>query len=176
MLCSTSPSPPANILIYSHIHILTHHTLIHQKFPLRVSQETIDELVGAPGALKCTHYDAYHFFHPKAQEINALFPLSRDSQLEKEQPGCIHATMDLFKFAYKLWYQTYLSHLKKPRFRKRDSFIDHYGSVHTILCVNSRSHSQNVQSSMPSKYTRQRPINLFLWIIILVSDSDATFH
>jgi hypothetical protein len=29
--------------------------------------------------------------------------LTRESQVENEQPACIHATMDLFKFAYRIY-------------------------------------------------------------------------
>jgi hypothetical protein len=75
----------------------------HQKLPLRVSQETIDAVVGAPGQLRCTHFDAYRFFQPAAKPLNAIKPLTRDLQQRYEQPGCIHANMDLFKYAYSLY-------------------------------------------------------------------------
>lgn len=76
----------------------------HQKeLPLRVSQEVIDAAVESSNALKCTHYDAFRFFHPAAQPLNAVSMLTRDFQKENEQPGCVHAAMDLFKYAYQLY-------------------------------------------------------------------------
>ena len=70
---------------------------------LRVSQHTIDAVVETEGNMKCTHYDAYRFFHPDAKPLNSLPRLSREVQPQHEQPACIHASMDLFKFAYKLY-------------------------------------------------------------------------
>lgn len=70
--------------------------------PLRVSQEVIDTVV-EQNALRCTHFDAWRFFHPNAQPRNIIHPLSRATQTQYDQPGCIHATMDLFKFAYQLY-------------------------------------------------------------------------
>jgi hypothetical protein len=75
----------------------------HQaQLPLRISQEKIDELVESQ-PLRCSHFDAWRFFHPSTQPWNIYPTLSRQVQVEYEQPGCIHATMDLFKFAYQLY-------------------------------------------------------------------------
>ncbi|MBC3191996.1 3-methyladenine DNA glycosylase [Pseudonocardia sp. C8] len=51
--------------------------------------------------ISCSHYDAYRFFTEAAAPRNALTP-TRETQAELEQPGCLHATMDLYKWAYKL--------------------------------------------------------------------------
>ena len=53
--------------------------------------------------LKCTHFDAFRFFQEDAKGFNLNQVLSRSSQEDHEQPGCIHATMDLFKYAYTLY-------------------------------------------------------------------------
>lgn len=75
----------------------------HQEsVPLRVSQETIDSVVGQ-GQLRCTHFDAWRFFQPSAKPLNAINPLARETQPRYEQPGCIHANMDLFRYAYQLY-------------------------------------------------------------------------
>jgi len=71
--------------------------------PLRVDQQTIDAVVGVPGQLRCTHYDAFRFFQPAAKPINAVKSLSRENTPRHEQPGCIHANMDLFRYAYQLY-------------------------------------------------------------------------
>ena len=49
----------------------------------------------------CTHHDAFRFFTAAARPLNALTP-ERADQVEHEQPGCLHATMDLYKWSYKL--------------------------------------------------------------------------
>ena len=79
-------------------------TTRHQEStPLRVDQQTIDAVVGVPGQLRCTHYDAFRFFQPAAKPINAVKTLSRENTPRHEQPGCIHANMDLFRYAYQLY-------------------------------------------------------------------------
>lgn len=72
----------------------------HTDWPLRLGADGTDEVVRSH-QLKCTHYDAYRFFTKPARSLN-LTVLQRDSQATVEQPGCLHATMDLYKWAYKL--------------------------------------------------------------------------
>jgi hypothetical protein len=68
--------------------------------PLRLGAEATDRVV--EGAhLRCTHIDAYRFFTAEAAPRNALHP-TRETQVDLEQPGCLHATMDLYKWATKL--------------------------------------------------------------------------
>lgn len=75
----------------------------HQKeVPIRVTQEVIDDVVETMG-LRCTHYDAYRFFHPSVQPLNSIHPLTRTNQIDHEQPGCVHTAMDLFKYAYQIY-------------------------------------------------------------------------
>ncbi|GAA1692468.1 hypothetical protein GCM10009808_07010 [Microbacterium sediminicola] len=68
--------------------------------PLRLGQDGTDAVVEAHG-LRCTHFDAYRFFTPEAVSRNAE-ELTRDRQSETEQPGCLHAGMDVYKWAVKL--------------------------------------------------------------------------
>ena len=72
----------------------------HQTVPLRLSRADTDAVVEAVG-LRCTHFDAFRFFTPDAACRNRTRP-SRENQVDTEQPGCVHATMDLYKWAYKL--------------------------------------------------------------------------
>jgi hypothetical protein len=51
--------------------------------------------------LRCSHFDAYRFFTEPAARRNSE-RLTRGSQVTTEQPGCIHAAMDLYKWAFKL--------------------------------------------------------------------------
>ncbi|MGZ0710744.1 3-methyladenine DNA glycosylase (plasmid) [Coraliomargarita sp. W4R53] len=68
--------------------------------PLRLGQTETDAVVEAH-ELRCTHFDAFRFFTPDAAPLNQ-HPLSRSTQSEREQPGCLHAGMDLYKWAVKL--------------------------------------------------------------------------
>ena len=67
---------------------------------LRLGAAGTDAVVES-ARLVCTHYDAYRFFSPEAGPRNRM-ALSRVDQAERDQPGCVHATMDLYKFAYKV--------------------------------------------------------------------------
>jgi hypothetical protein len=68
--------------------------------PLRLGREGTDAVVEAH-PLTCTHFDAYRFFTPDAVPLNRRL-LSREQQATTEQPGCLHANMDLYKWAVKL--------------------------------------------------------------------------
>jgi hypothetical protein len=67
---------------------------------LRLGQASTDAVVDAH-RIRCSHFDAYRFFTAAAGPRNALRP-SRETTVALEQPGCLHATMDLYKWAYKL--------------------------------------------------------------------------
>ena len=81
------------------VYRLRPHEIRHEQVPLRVSEETIAEQVEA--GVHCTHFDAFRFFTAPAEPLNE-FALNRDSQLEREQPGCLHAGMDLYRWASEL--------------------------------------------------------------------------
>ena len=49
--------------------------------------------------LRCTHIDAFRFFTPDAVPLNEHEP-TRATQPDLEQPGCLHAAMDLYKYAF----------------------------------------------------------------------------
>jgi hypothetical protein len=68
--------------------------------PLRLGRAGTDAVV-EDHQIRCSHYDAFRFFTPEAVGRNRLQP-TRETQPALEQPGCLHATMDLYKWAYKL--------------------------------------------------------------------------
>jgi hypothetical protein len=72
----------------------------HADRPLRLGAAGTDAVVEAQ-RIRCTHHDAFRFFTEPARPLNALQP-ARTDQIALEQPGCLHATMDLYKWAYKL--------------------------------------------------------------------------
>ncbi|MDQ4213133.1 3-methyladenine DNA glycosylase [Microbacterium capsulatum] len=68
--------------------------------PLRLGQAGTDAVVEGH-ELRCTHIDAFRFFTPDAVPRNRLTP-TRETQPALEQPGCLHAGMDVYKWAMKL--------------------------------------------------------------------------
>jgi hypothetical protein len=72
----------------------------HESWPLRLGHAATDAVVESR-PVQCSHYDAFRFFTDHARPLNSLQP-SRSQQVAFEQPGCLHAGMDLYKWAYKL--------------------------------------------------------------------------
>lgn len=72
----------------------------HETTPLRFPPDELARIVEQLG-VRCSHFDAFRFFTPAARPLNRHQP-SRESRLELEQRGCVHVTMDLYKWAYKL--------------------------------------------------------------------------
>ncbi len=69
----------------------------HRDWPLRLDPA----LVLAQNRVRCSHFDAFRFFTPAARPLNVLQP-TREDQQANEQPGCLHANMDVYRWAYKL--------------------------------------------------------------------------
>jgi hypothetical protein len=72
----------------------------HSGWPLRLGTSGTDRVVESM-PVRCTHFDAFRFFTPPARPLNSVQP-TRADQVALEQPGCLHAGMDLYKWAYKL--------------------------------------------------------------------------
>ncbi|SFN81168.1 3-methyladenine DNA glycosylase [Mycetocola miduiensis] len=68
--------------------------------PLRLGQAGTDAVVESHH-IGCSHFDAFRFFTPAAVVRNRLQP-TRETSAELEQPGCLHAGMDVYKWAIKL--------------------------------------------------------------------------
>jgi hypothetical protein len=66
--------------------------------PLRLPQAQVDAFVESR-PVACSHFDAFRFFAPAAQPLNRV-ALEWSTRHEAEQPGCIHANMDLYRWAY----------------------------------------------------------------------------
>jgi hypothetical protein len=72
----------------------------HEKtLKLRLPQAEIDALVETR-PICCSHHDAFRFFAKEARPLNHLQP-DLESRILMEQPGCLHANMDLYKWAAK---------------------------------------------------------------------------
>lgn len=72
----------------------------HNAWPLRFPPEEIARIVEA-SAICCTHFDAFRFFTAPARPLNRVQPTRADVP-QLEQRGCLHATMDLYKWSFKL--------------------------------------------------------------------------
>jgi hypothetical protein len=73
---------------------------VRHPHPLRMSAPDLAAFVESQ-TICCTHYDAFRFFTPQARPLNRVQP-ERATTAELEQRGCLHANMDLYKWAYKL--------------------------------------------------------------------------
>lgn len=72
----------------------------HETWPLRLSPDAIAAVI-EENTPRCTHYDAFRFFTPAARPLNK-FQLTRSETAAHEQSACLHANMDLYKWAFKL--------------------------------------------------------------------------
>lgn len=72
----------------------------HEDLPLRLSPAETDAVVERE-KLVCSHIDAFRFFTPTAAPRNAFRP-TRDTQVDNDNPACLHVGMDLYKWSMKL--------------------------------------------------------------------------
>ncbi len=82
------------------VYQLTPAQIRHAQLPLRLSPESIARFVESQ-SLCCSHFDAFRFFTAPARPLNRLQP-TREQAPALEQKGCLHANMDLYKWAFKL--------------------------------------------------------------------------
>ena len=73
---------------------------IRHDWPLRLGSHGTDQVVESH-KIACSHFDAFRFFTTPARPLNVLQP-TREAQPALEQGGCLHANMDLYKWASKL--------------------------------------------------------------------------
>jgi hypothetical protein len=73
---------------------------VRHDWPLRLGGAGTDTVVESH-RIGCSHFDAFRFFTAPARPRNALQP-GRDDRPAFEQPGCLHAGMDLYKHAFRL--------------------------------------------------------------------------
>ena len=72
----------------------------HPQLPLRLGHAETRRVVESM-PLQCTHFDAFRFFSESARPFNRK-SLTAEGRPDQEQPGCLHANMDLFKWCMKL--------------------------------------------------------------------------
>jgi len=104
LLLATERRPPAlrcfGLHEWAMVYRLDQDEVRHAAWPLRLGTAGTDEVVGSH-RVACSHFDAFRFFTDAARPRNLLQPAG-DDRAEFEQPGCLHAGMDLYKHAYRL--------------------------------------------------------------------------
>lgn len=136
----------------------------HERTPLRVSRERIREVVDA-GPLVCTHYDAFRFFAPSARPLNHRL-LEAGSQHASEQPGCLHANMDLYRWAMKRWplipsslvAEAFLLALEIREVDMRASPYDLSGLGFTPIAIETAEGRDEYRCHQQRFYERARPL------------------
>ena len=104
LLAATLERPPHlgcfGLHEWAMVHRLPEDDLRHDGWPLRLGRSGTDEVLERH-TLRCSHADAARFFTGTATPRNTLAP-TRERQRELEQPGCLHAGMDVYKWCFKL--------------------------------------------------------------------------
>ncbi|WP_336660279.1 3-methyladenine DNA glycosylase [Leucobacter sp. USHLN153] len=104
LLTATLERPPRygcfGLHEWAMVYRMTSEQLRHTALPLRIGHAATDAVVES-NPIGCSHFDAYRFFTPEARPLNTLEP-TRETQVDTEQSGCLHAGMDVYKWAAKL--------------------------------------------------------------------------
>jgi hypothetical protein len=141
------------------VYRLSHEELRHADYPLRLSPEELARFVESQH-LCCTHYDAYRFFTPQAESLN-LFKPTLQNRLQNEQAGCLHANMDLYKWATKLWpwigsefiAKTFLHALEGRELDMRASPYDLQAEGYAPICIETEEGRKEYQL-LQQQYTQ----------------------
>jgi len=104
LLAAMTTRPPAFACFGLHewamVYRQTPDEIRHNAYPLRFPPDELARIVESQ-PVRCTHFDAFRFFTAPARPLNKLQP-ERTTVTEHEQRGCLHANMDLYKWAFKL--------------------------------------------------------------------------
>jgi hypothetical protein len=101
LLVATAGRTPTLGCFGLHEWAMVHRTSdVRHDWPLRLGGSGTDEVVESH-RIACSHFDAFRFFTDTARPLNTLQP-GRDDRAAFEQPGCLHAGMDLYKHAFRL--------------------------------------------------------------------------
>ena len=104
-LLSATAGRPANLGCFgmhewAMVYRMTEEQTRHSDWPLRLGAAGTDRVVESQ-RIGCSHFDAFRFFTEPARPLNTLAPTS-ENRPAFEQPGCLHAGMDLYKHAFRL--------------------------------------------------------------------------
>lgn len=104
LLAATAARPPAfgcfGLHEWAMVYRQTPDEVRHNAWPLRFPPDELARIVESQ-PVRCTHFDAFRFFTAPARPLNKFQP-ERATAIDHEQRGCLHANMDLYKWAFKL--------------------------------------------------------------------------
>ena len=104
LLAAMTTRPPAfgcfGLHEWAMVYRQTPDEIRHNAYPLRFPPDELARIVESQ-PVRCSHFDAFRFFTAPARPLNKLQP-ERTTVTEHEQRGCLHANMDLYKWAFKL--------------------------------------------------------------------------
>ena len=133
------------------VYKLSPEAIRHKGYNLRLPKDELATFVESQ-TLCCSHYDAYRFFTKDAHPLNTLNP-TIDNRLEMEQGGCVHANMDLYKWATKLWpwigsdfiTKTFLLAMKGRELDMRASPYDLTDQGYDPICIETEAGRKEYQ-------------------------------
>lgn len=142
----------------------------HEQTPLRLSTSEIAQFVESQH-LCCTHFDAFRFFTPEAIPRNR-YQLNRYSGNEYDQAGCIHANMDLYKWAFQLTpfitSQLVADTFELARFARE---IDMRASPYDLsalgfvpICIETKAGREEYVEAQRDLCLRSQPLRERLWL------------
>lgn len=104
LLATMTARPPAfgcfGLHEWAMVYRQTPDEIRHNAWPLRFPPDELARIVESQ-PVRCTHFDAFRFFTAPARPLNKFQP-ERATVMGHEQRGCLHANMDLYKWAFKL--------------------------------------------------------------------------
>lgn len=136
----------------------------HPYLALRLPHWQIREIVES-SQVRCTHYDAFRFFSQTARKFNRQL-LRRTDMRIREQSGCLHSNMDLYRWAskYHPWLaseliaRTFLlaMNIRETDMRASPYDVSGYTQLPPIKIESRQGKEQYV--SLQKKYCRQSAV------------------
>lgn len=150
------------------VYKLSPEAIRHNGYRLRLSVEELATFVESQ-TLCCTHYDAYRFFTKEASPLNIYKP-KLETRLQMEQGGCLHANMDLYKWATKLWpwigsdfiAKTFLLALEGRKIDMQASPYDLKDLGYEPICIETEEGRRQYQKEQQSLAERAVPLRIEL--------------
>jgi hypothetical protein len=142
--------------------------LRHKGQRLRLPPKELEAFVESQ-RISCSHYDAYRFFTPEARPLNVLNP-TLDTRLQMEQGGCVHANMDLYKWAIKLWpwigsdfiAKAFFVALEGRELDMRASPYDLADQGFSPICIETEEGRRQYQKEQQQLFERSTPLRIEL--------------
>lgn len=136
----------------------------HKGYKLRLTSDALAAFVESQ-TICCSHYDAFRFFTDGAIPLNILNP-TIETRLQMEQGGCLHANMDLYKWAIKLWpwvgsdfiAKAFFLALEGRELDMRASPYDFTEMGYSPLCIETEEGRQQYQIEQQNLTERATPL------------------